>query len=327
MRSLAGLLTLLLGAVVAMAASAEEPALCAGSAVASPSGLNSWPKCIDVAFTGMGIRGRPPLTYTWEVSNGLRFFGNPGTLSTQALAPGSYTAQLVVSNPWGSGRSFLVPFSIEPLRFTGSPVWANLGGRVVEVTARAEGATEYRWRWGDGQVSPWLSGCAGARTTHTYPAAASYSARLEIRNCEDPAQTSSSFTVTVTDQPQLGVLVFEAFCPHSFCLFETGEPVFFMTLVLGSPTQYIYDWNGDGLTDQVSALPVVSQAYSHSGIYTPRLTITLGTVSATFVHDRPLLVLPASEPGEIFADGFESGTTSVWSLVVGERHLEEGSRP
>ena len=99
--------------------------------------------------------------------------------------------------------------------------------------------------------SPWLVGCQGFRTTHTYPAAGSYTARLEVRNCEDPVQTSANFVITVTEQPQLAVLVFEAFCPLGFCLFETDEPVFFTTLVQGQPTVYAYDWNGDGLTDEL----------------------------------------------------------------------------
>ncbi len=325
-RFLAATLTLFLLTAPSVSA-AEEPPACASPLTASPSGLNSWPKCIDVAFQGGGVTGLPPLSFTWKVSNGYRFFGNPGTLQTQALDPGSYTAHLVVSNPWGSGQSFLVPFSIEPLQFTGTPLWANLGGRQVEVTARAEGATEYRWTWGDGQVSPWLSGCGGARTTHIYPAVGSYTARLDIRNCEDPAQTGASFVIAVTEQPQLSVLVFEAFCPIGFCLFETGEPIFFTTLVQGTPTAYVYDWNGDGLTDEVSSLPVVSHAYTQPGTYTPRLTIVSGTQTATLVHGRPLIVLSASGETPIFADGFESGTTAAWSLVVGESRGAEASPP
>ncbi len=280
------------------------------------SGLDSWPKCVDVTFTGQGVTGLPPLTYTWEVSNGYRFAGNPGTLHTENLDPGSYSAQLAVSNAYGTRRSLPVFFSIESLSPGPTPVWTNLGSRVVELQAQATGATEYQWVFGDGVTSAWIQGCLGRTVTHTYPAVGSYAARLRVRNCEDPQQNGAAFTITVTEEPQLAVLAWAAFCDLGFCIFDTGETVFFTTLVQGNPSTYSYDWDGDGLTDEVSAVPIASHVYHRAGTYLPRLTITRGTQVSTYLHQLPLVVLQASGP--IFADGFESGTTAAWSLTVGE---------
>ncbi len=303
----------LLGLLLTRAATGE-PCL----APVAGSGLDSWPKCVDVTFTGQGVTGLPPLTYTWEVSNGTRFFGNPGTLYTEVLDPGAYSAQLAVSNAYGTRRSLPVLFSIESLSPGPTPVWTNLGSRVVELQAQATGATEYQWVFGDGVTSAWIQGCLGRTVTHTYPATGSYAARLRVRNCEDPQQSGAVFTVTVTEEPQLAVLVWAAFCDLGFCLFDTDESVLFTTLVQGNPTTYSYDWDGDGLTDEVASVPVASHVYHRAGTYLPRLTITRGTQVATFLHQLPLVVLQAT--GSIFADGFESGTTSAWSLTVGEVH-------
>ena len=301
----------LLGLLLTRAATGE-PCL----APVAGSGLDSWPKCVDVTFTGQGVTGLPPLTYTWEVSNGTRFFGNPGTLYTEVLDPGAYSAQLAVSNAYGTRRSLPVLFSIESLSPGPTPVWTNLGSRVVELQAQATGATEYQWVFGDGVTSAWIQGCLGRTVTHTYPAVGTYSARLRVRNCEDPQQNGSVFTVDVADELQLAVLVWAAFCDLGFCFFDTSESVFFTTLVQGNPTTYSYDWDGDGLTDEVSAVPIASHIYHRAGTYLPRLTITRGTQVSTYLHQLPLVVLQASGP--IFADGFESGTTAAWSLTVGE---------
>jgi PKD domain-containing protein len=314
---IAGLVLLLLAGM----ASAVHGEPCAAATVSA--GLNSWPKCIDVTFRGEGVSGLPPITYTWEVSNGYRFSGNPGVLWTQNLDPGSYSVQLRVSNTYGSHTSLPVFFTIESLAPGLAPVWTNLGARVVEFQAQATGATEYQWVFGDGATSPWLQGCAGRTVTHAYATTGTYSARLRVRNCEDPQQ-ARAFSVIVTDEQQLDVLLWEAVCPLGFCLFDTGETVFFTTLVQGNPTTFSFDWDGDGLTDEVRTSPVSSHVYHHPGTFLPRLTITRGTQTATFVHELPLVVLPASGP--IFADGFENGTTAAWSRVVGAHHVE-GERP
>ena len=290
---------------------------CALVALPAAAGLDSWPRCIDVTFTGNGVTGLPPLTYRWEVSNGLTFSGNPGVLNTALLPVGSYSARLRVTNAFGQALSLPYFFSIERLAFTGTPVWTNLGGRVVEFQAQTTGATEYRWEWGDGTFSPWIVGCDGQVERHTYLTTGTYAARLHIRNCVDGTLVSAPFTVTVTQEQQLAVLTFEAFCPFGFCVFDVGEEIFFTTLVQGAPSTYAYDWNGDGLTDQVTSQPVLSHTYFQPGAYVPRLTISRGTQAASLGHHLPITVLGASNL--IFADGFETGTTSAWSITVGRR--------
>jgi hypothetical protein len=128
---------------------------------------------------------------------------------------------------------------------------------------------------------------------------------------------SAPFPVEISTEPPLAILEFAADCPFGFCLFDTSEPIAFTTQVQGDPTTFAYDWNGDGLTDQITSQAVTTHAYATAGTYRPRLTISRGTTAVSFLHVDFLIVLPGSGgTGVIFADGFESGNTSAWSRVV-----------
>ncbi|HEX4956396.1 MAG TPA: PKD domain-containing protein [Thermoanaerobaculia bacterium] len=302
----------------------SSDAACAGSASAAEGLFASFPPCIDATFTGSGISGLPPFTYAWEVSNGYRFFGNPGVLNTAALPAGFYSARLAATNAYGTGRSAPFFFTIEALRFVSSPTCTNQGNRTARCTAVTEGATEHRWDWGDGTLSPWLVGCPGRDQSHTYAAAGTYSVRLRLRNCRDPLQVSVPVSVTVTASSPLQIVEFAADCPGGFCLFDVGEAVPFRHQVQGSPTTCAYDWDGDGFTDQVAGAAVATHVYSLPGSFTPRLTVTAGTQTASAAVPLPVIVFP-SGPVPLFADGFESGTTQRWSLTVGK--VVEGGRP
>jgi hypothetical protein len=295
---------------------------CPGSTTA---GLPSWPPCIDVTFTGHDVTGLPPFTFTWEVSNGFRFYGNPGVLDTAALPPGFFSLRLLATNAYGTGQSQPVFFTIEALQTITAPSWENLGGLAVQFVAHTEGAVEYQWEWGDGTTSPWLPGCDGSQPVHTYPAAGTYTARLRARNCRDPVLLGAPFPVTVTEEAQLAILDWHAVCPFGFCIFDLGEAIAFVHSVQGSPTTYAYDWNGDGITDQLAEAPVPAHAYPQQGTFTPRLTVSRGTQVATFLHAVPIFIQPGT--GALFADGFESGDLSAWSLVVGAAGKAAGERP
>jgi len=277
---------------------------------------------VDVTFTANGVTGRPPITFTWEVSSGYRFFGNPGVLSTQNLPAGSYTLRLAATNSAGTTRTLPLAFSIEPLRSLTPPACTDLGNRTAACSANTEGAVEYRWTWGDGNVSAWTAGCPGAHPSHTYAAAGTYTARLEARNCRDGTISPASFAVTVTSQAPLAIPVFAAVC-SPFCLFHVGETVSFNLTTQGNPTTYAYDWDGNGTTDQVSSAPVATHRFTAPGSFRPRLTVSRGTQAVSASVPIPLFIQPASGP--IFADGFESGSTGRWALVVGQ--LTEVPRP
>ncbi|HEX4953885.1 MAG TPA: ATPase, T2SS/T4P/T4SS family [Thermoanaerobaculia bacterium] len=245
-------------------------------------------------------------------------------LDTVALPAGFYSARLAATNVHGTGYSAPFFFSIESLRFASGPSCTNQGNRTARCTATTEGATEHRWDWGDGTLSPWLVGCPGRDQTHTYAAAGTYSVRLRIRNCRDPLQVSGRTSVTVTASSPLNIVEFAADCPGGFCLFDVGEAVPFRHQVQGSPTTYAYDWDGDGFTDQVAGAPVATHSYSAPGSFTPRLTVTAGTQTASAAVPLPVIVFPSGTV-PLFADGFESGTTQRWSLTVGK--VVEGGRP
>lgn len=278
-------------------------------------GIPAWPPCIDVTLEGHDITGRPPLTFTWEISSGLTLSGNPAVLDTTLLAPGFHQAQLRVTNDTGSATSPAIYFVIESLAAGPAPSHENLGGRRVQFEAHAQGATAYHWSWGDGTQSGWLPGCDGALPVHTYPAAGTYSARLEVRNCRDGTRTSGPFPVLVTDEVELAILDFAADCPDGFCIFDSGQAIAFHHQLQGGPTTYAYDWDGDGLTDEIAGAPVPTHAYPLPGTYTPRLTVTRHLAVDSFAHALPLFIQPAPGGETLFADGFESGGTSAWSAT------------
>jgi PKD repeat protein len=276
--------------------------------------LQTWPPCIDVAFEAHDVTGIPPFTFVWEISNGLRLPGNPATLLTQQLPAGFYSAQLAVTNPFGTSRNLApIYFTIEDLRFAAGPSCQPAGNRAVLCDAGTEGAVEHQWEWGDGQISNWRAGCPGRHGTHTYARPGTYTVRLRARNCRDGAITRT-LTVQVTQEAPLDLVDFAALCPTGFCLFTAGQAVGFRHTVNGTPQTWAYDWNGDGLVDQVAGTSVASHVYPAAGTYWPRLTVTQGTQVDSAVVPIPVTVLPGSSA--IFADGFESGGLSRWSQVV-----------
>lgn len=188
-----------------------------------------------------------------------------------------------------------------------------VSGTTVAATANTRGATEWRWSWGDGTATAWTPGCAGYAPTHTYATTGTYTVRLEARSCRS-GPVSTTVTVGVgTGTTPLSVDRFAAVCPEApFCSVAAGEPLAFETLVSGAPEAYLYDWNGDGLADEVATAPVPAHTYSAPGIYTPRVTVFAGTSEASASLEAPLEVVAGS--GFLFSHDFESGDLSGWEV-------------
>lgn len=209
--------------------------------------------------------------------------------------------------PKRASSSSTTLLAVAPLAFTGPPLVSQTAPLTITATAAAQGAADYRWFWGDGSSSSWVAGCAGATATHSYAAPGTYSAELRIRACGQVLTRAFSAVVT-TDQP-LSALWTPQGC-NPFCVFNQANVCFDLQL-LGSPTSYAYDWNGDGQAEQTAAGPVPCHNFP-AGIWIPRLTMR-NTSFATTVVSPPISVVLAPN---IFADGFETGDTSAWSLAV-----------
>lgn len=87
------------------------------------------------------------------------------------------------------------------------------------------------------------------------------------------------------------------FAPKMLNTFATQTPVVFLTEVRrGIPSSYEYDWNGDGIFEEISPLPVLSHTYTQPGTYTPVLRLRKGSHVAQLASP-PLRILSATSLG------------------------------
>lgn len=306
-----------MGALVLVALVALGPVGPRGGA--SPCGLlrqeaeglvDSYPPCFEVTLEAE-VSGRPPLEVVWELPGGGLLQGNPVVLDTGLLPAGFSEIELTVSNAAGSA-SRPVAIAVESLAFPRPPSFAGVEGTTVAARAETTGATEWRWTWGDGTGTGWLSGCEGYAPTHTYPAPGTYQVRVEARSCREGPLVAVG-TVEVGGGTAPLIERFQAVCPtEPFCSFGVGEAVAFDTVVSGPVDAFLYDWNGDGFDDDATPVPLASHVYQAAGAYVPRLTVVSGTQVDVRHHAAPIEVVGGGTV--LFADGFESGDLSRWTL-------------
>ena len=158
--------------------------------------------------------------------------------------------------------------------------------------ATAEGAHDWRWDFGDGTDNR-LGDTLWVResvATHTYPAPGTYAVVAYARNCRDGAVATEPLEISVGDPNTIRLLRFEAQgCSEAFCVFARDEEITFTVETTAPADHYLYDWDGDGAVDQVTAQPV-SHAYQEFGVYSPVLSVERGTAVDTLVHDRLILI-------------------------------------
>lgn len=288
-----------------------DVALGAATTGAAPS----FPPCIDVRFTAGGVGGLPPFTYSWETDTGEQLSGNPVDLDLTGYAPGAHQITLTVSNAAGQAQS-VTPFEVEPL-VAGTPTAAvnPAPGLTATVEATGLGYNEWRFVWGDGQATAWDDGCI-APSSHAYASAGVYLVRLEVRNCAAGPVASLPLPVFVGGT-NLFVTEFQAEgCHVGGCAFPAGQPVTFLQDFTQPPGLLLYDWDGDGTPDEVSALPVTVHTYATPGFYRPSVTAEWGSESAE--RDHPSFVHVSSSPEPyVFYDGFETGGAECWSAAPG----------
>lgn len=273
--------------------------------------LPSYPPCFEVTLTA-DTSGAPPLTHLWTLPTGTILTGNPLVLDTELLPTGFNTIDLTVSNHAGTA-SLPVTLVVEDLAFTAPPSFTLTTETTVAALANTTGATQWRWSWGDGTVSPWTSGCPGYAPSHTYPAPGTYQVIVEARSCRAGPITATG-TLDVGGAPPVDLIEdFRVLCPTSpFCTFAVGDVLSFATVLNHPPDSYIYDWDGDGFDDEASAAAVLEHVYSEPGYYTPRLTVLAGQAVDRQFHPAPIEILAASSL--LFDHDFEAGTLAGWTV-------------
>jgi PKD repeat protein len=303
-------LLLLLTATLGPGGPQASPSPCGASAGAASGLVSSYPPCFEVTLEAEAT-GAPPLSYTWSLPGGATLSGNPAVLDTALLPAGFHEITLTVTNAAGVA-TYPVLLAIEELGFSSLPTFSIVDGTTVSARANTTGATEWRWSWGDGTSSGWLSGCEGYAPAHTYPAPGTYSVSVEARSCRSGPLTATG-TLDLGGSTAPLIERFQAVCPtEPFCSFDTGEAVPFDVLVSVTVDSYLVDWNGDGFDEEVTFSPVTSHVFTAPGYYLPRLTVLAGTSLDVRYHEAPIEVL--GSPALLFSDGFESGDLRHWTL-------------
>jgi PKD repeat protein len=279
--------------------------------------------CQQLTLTAAST-GRPTLTHGWTVPNPgvqtdpLSQTDNTFSWNTAGLA--ANTPHNVSVNVTGTGSPAgtsleVVLGALDPL--PGAIVATNdpFTNAVVQFRVSAPGATQWRWDFGDGAgFGPWsFDPVTGPNPTYSYTTVGVRNVRVQVTNCLDgsPVLESPPLVVNITQIEPLAITSFAAQgCAFGTCFFARGTPVTFAQTFTGGPTNYEYDWDGDGTFEQASASPVTSKVYTVNGIYTPRLRISRGAQSETAVHGQQV-VISDPQPPSIGVSGPSSGNVNT----------------
>lgn len=260
-----------------------------------PDGALLVPPCVDVTLDAE-VDGRPPLTIEWTSQDGqLLGRGLPLIIDTARLEPGDQPVHLSVRNDAGeaTAAAFLWVGSLDHV----DPPMADTnpsGDLTVTLYASAHGAEEWSWDFGDGTGTSWQAQPCHygvSIITHTYAQPGTYPVRASARNCRSGVVTGQPLEVTVGDPNVIHLEAFNAqgCSEEDFCLFAAGEEITFEVETTVAPDRYLWDWDGDGTVDEITAQPT-SHAYPRFGIYIPVLTVERGTGSDVLIHSPWLLI-------------------------------------
>ena len=174
------------------------------------------------------------------------------------FAEGNYTVNLTVNNSAGSNTVAKNNYVI-----VSKPENNVIGGNAplsVRFTDKSEGATAWKWNFGDGNTS------TEQNPLHTYSKAGQYTVTLTISNSAGSNIVTKNSYVSVKNSLEVPVSAFSA----STTLGKAPLNVSFTDMSTGSPTSW--KWNfGDGNT---SAEQNPMHTYSKIGQYTVSLAVS-----------------------------------------------------
>jgi PKD repeat protein len=247
--------------------------------------------------------GGKVVSYIWNFGDSTppTTTSTPTTTHTYA-ASGSYTATLTVVDDQGTDSqpaSHAVRIAVDrpTAQFTVKPA-TTTPGKTVAFNGSAskdpdgDSIAAYQWSFGDGTTLT----TASATTTHIYNAIGTFKPTLTVLDSRGNPSTTVTRTVTIKAPPgkPIGSFTFSPAHP------VIGQTVTFNASTSTDPngfpiTSYRWSW-GDAVypTPPVTATPIATHAYSHSGTFIVRLVVTdsHGLKSVSIAHkvvvSRPL---------------------------------------
>lgn len=295
-------------------------------------------ECSQISFTANGVTGNPSPSLAWEVkrvpAGTVVDTGgnvNPFTWDIDPGETGTFAATATATNSAGSNSRTsqnVTVTSLPTLAFTGPgnapTVVSNSGGTVV-FNIQAAGATEWNWNFGDGTSTGWISDpVTGPSPTHVYTSTDTYSVTVQIRNCNAGPITSNAVDVLVEVEP-LGILSFGANCLGAVCFLSTGESVIITHTIQGSPDTYEYDWNGDGIYEDVRGAAATNHVFCSSGNPSPMLKVRRGAEPTVALSNSKLFSVtgasscnPPAAPGGLAVAQSGSNLDLTWGNVANE---------
>ena len=189
--------------------------------------------------------------------------------------------------------------------FSGAPTTGTVPLTVSFSDSSQNGPSSWNWSFGDG------NGSSSQNPSHTYTVAGTYSVSLTVTNADgSDSLTRTDYVVVNPDVPEPPVADF------------VGTPtagtapllVSFTDQSTGDPTSWSWSF-GDGAT---SSARNPDHTYTSEGSYTVTLTVTNadGSDSQTLTN---YITVTTPSGGDIFSDGFESGTFSTGGWTTSGR--------
>jgi PKD repeat protein len=278
--------------------------------------------CQPVTLTAQNVTGKAPLTVAWDVNQAAAGGGNPLVWDTTGRSAGTYTVGVRVSKPGyndatNSTTVTLAPLPALPAPGSFTPSNDPFVAGTVQFHVSAAGATAWKWDFGDGTVTGWLTDPVnGPNPKHSYTTIGSKTVKVWVKNCVEGGNDgvqSATLAVEIAQIAPLKINLFQAQGCQVFCDFSPGTSITFTVQVEGGPTQYEYDWNGDGFggaDDQVSTTPVTTHTYSTQGTYLPALRLRRGAeLSDVWVHTPGIGIFPGAGGGGNNGGGNNPSTT------------------
>ncbi len=227
------------------------------------------------AFTQDVTSGEAPLVVKFtnlsqgEITSKSWSFGDGGSSNRNNPTytfqnPGLYTVRLTVTGPGGTAnvsRQINVKSASAPIASFTTNTTSGTSPLTVNFTNTSTGnITERLWNFGDGATS------SDNNPTHTFTDVGTYNVILEVRG---PGGISKAIRQITVENPTIPPPT-AAFTPS----LTSGQPpltVQFTNETQGDVTTYLWDFNGDGITDSVDENP--THVYNTAGTYTVVLTV------------------------------------------------------